>query len=201
MKKIIAVAAFAASLVASSAFAKTEGHFVGISLLKSSATNRFQDSGKDNTSISKFDDESYGVGVNYRHAFNFNGFFVAPGVFFDHLGLESTDQNGGTVTTNSRYGSKLDLGYDINERIAAYVTNGLSSVKYRVNMPGVGINNDSKLSYYYGAGIAAKITKNLFVNVEYTTQTVNMTAAPGAQGLDHIKSKIDIARIGLAYNF
>ncbi len=200
MKKIIAIAALTAALASSSAFAKTEGNYVGIDFLKTSVTNRYQSSGGKAAGYEKFDNTSNGVGVNYKHAINFNDVFVAPGVFFDRLGSEATDVDGGTLSTQSRYGAKLDVGYDVNENFSAYVTNGLAHVKYNINLPSNSTSTGAEISYFYGAGLSTKITKDLSLNVEYNTQTLSI-ATPKITGADHIKSKLNVAKLGLSYNF
>ncbi len=200
MKKIIAIAALTAALASSSAFAKTEGNYVGIDFLKTSVTNRYQSSGGKAADYEKFDNTSNGVGINYKHALNFNDVFIAPGVFFDRLGSEATDADGGTLSTQSRYGAKLDVGYDVNENFSAYVTNGLAHVKYNINLPNNSTSTGAEISYFYGAGLSTKITKDLSLNVEYNTQTLSI-ATPVIDGADHIKSKINVAKLGLSYNF
>ena len=201
MKKFIVIAAVAASLATSSAFAKTEGNYVGIDFLKTSSTNRYQVHGSKSSSYGAFDNTSDGVGLNYKHAMNFDQIFVAPGVFFDRLGAESKDQSGRTVTTNSRYGAKLDLGYDLTETFSAYFTNGLANVNYSTNTASAGgRGSSSKIGYFYGAGLINKISKDLSLVVEYNTQTLNIPTSALANA-DHVKSKLGVAKLGLAYNF
>lgn len=205
MKKIIAIAALTAALASSSAFAKTEGNYVGVSFLKSSATNRFQISGNQDRTWNKFSDTSNGVGIDYKHAYNFDGAYVSPGVFFDQIGSKATDAYNDNLTISSRYGAKLDLGYDFTDYFSAYFTNGIANTNYQLNVSNYGgaladHSTASKMVYFYGAGVTSKISKDLSLVAEYNTQTLNIgTLSSGVD--DHIKSKLGVAKIGLAYNF
>ncbi len=200
MKKFMAIAAVSAVLITSSAFAKTEGNYLGIDFLKTSSSNRYQQYGSKST-YPTFDNNSNGVGINYKYAKNFDQIFVAPGVFFDRIGAESKDQSARTLTTNSRYGAKLDLGYDLNDSFALYFTNGVANVNYEVNAAVAGgRGSSSKMGYFYGGGAMAKISNDLSLTVEYNTQTLNIPVNALASA-DHIKSTLGVAKIGLAYNF
>lgn len=201
MKKFIAISTVAVSLMASSAFAKTEGNYVGIDFLKTSTTDRYQTHGSKSSTYQAFSNTSNGVGINYKHAMNFNQVFVAPGAFIDRLGAESKDASGRTVTTNSRYGAKLDLGYDLTENFSAYFTNGVADVNYRINTASAGGRaSTSKMGYFYGAGLTTKIAQDLSLALEYNTQTLNL-ATPALASADHAKSRIGVAKLGLLYNF
>ena len=78
----------ASVLASASASAKTEGNFADFSVLRSSIEL------KENEAFSKKSDSSFGFGFAYKHAISFNDFFVAPGVFFDHLGNETKEPRG-----------------------------------------------------------------------------------------------------------
>jgi opacity protein-like surface antigen len=196
MKKILSVAAIIAVFANSSAFAKTKGNYVGVSLLNSSARYYSVDS-EGKTPISK--DSSLGFGLDYKHAFNFgNNVFVAPGVFFDKLGLNSKEE-GGDLKVNKRYGAKLDIGYDVTHNTAVYFTNGLSYTNYRFATAGDQSTSASKnkLGYFFGAGFAHHLTKDVTLNVEYNLQKVNTTDETNTQ----VKTQIGVAKIGVAYHF
>ena len=197
MKKIIFIAALTLTLATSSALAKTEGNYVGIDVLRTSAKHKYESNG---LTGSKFDDSSIGVGVNYKHALNFNQVFLAPGVFFDQLGTKSKDSDGGKVSASYRYGAKLDLGYDITDDFAVYFTNGLSNLLYSVdwNNTGDGKKSGSKLGYVYGGGLSYKIAKNLVMNLEYNTQSVDLKTPYNET---KVASSIRVAKVGLSYNF
>ena len=197
MKKTLSLIAIVGSLLTTSAYAKTEGNYAGIDVLRTSAKHKYESNG---LTGSKFDDSSIGVGVNYKHAFNFNQVFLAPGVFFDQLGTKSKDSDGGKVSASYRYGAKLDLGYDITDDFAIYFTNGFSNLLYSVdwNNTGDGKKSASKLGYVYGGGLSYKIAKNLVVNLEYNTQSVDLkTPSTGSK----VASSIRVAKVGLSYNF
>jgi len=149
-----------------------------------------------------------GVGVNYKHAFNFDNVFLAPGVFFEHLGSKTKYRDEYFRTDASidyRYGAKLDLGYDIADNFAAYFTNGLSVVNYRFKDHfDNGMFTDDvkksgrKIGYFYGAGLSYKINKEFALNLEYNAQK-SLLKIDNYGG--KLSSKIRVAKIGVSYNF
>lgn len=196
MKKIIAIAAIAATIATSSALAKTEGNYVGIDILKASSSHRYK---SDVGNSGKFDDSSIGIGANYKHAFNFNQVFLAPGVFFDQLGTKAKDSDGDPTSVKYRYGAKVDLGYDVTNDFAVYFTNGFSNVSYKVDWRSVSEKKSgSELGYFYGAGLSYKIAKDVTAGLEYNTQSVDLkTPHTGTK----VASDIRVAKIGVSYNF
>jgi opacity protein-like surface antigen len=196
MKKIIAIAAIAATLATSHALAKTEGNYVGVDILRTTAENQYKPDG----GYGKFKDSSVGVGVNYKYAFNFNQVFLAPGVFFDQLGTKAKDLDGDNVSANYRYGAKLDLGYDITDEFAVYFTNGLSALNYEVNWKSVDEKKSAtQLGYFYGAGLSYKVIKDVVLSFEYNNQSLNNLKTPDAS--TKVKADIRVAKIGISYNF
>jgi opacity protein-like surface antigen len=217
MKKFIALAALLATLATSSALAKTEGNYVGIDVLRTSDKHKFKYDENNNgiLNTAKFNGTaSSGIGINYKHAFNFNQIFLAPGVFFDKLGTNSQFYDA-KLKSNYRYGAKLDLGYDITDNFAVYFTNGLSNLNYSVSgntyefnektyqddVSGSFKKSRSKLGYVYGAGLSYKIAQNLAVNFEYNAQSLTLKPKVG-EGFDvKVASTIRVAKVGLLYNF
>lgn len=137
-EKLIVATSIIATFTASSAFAKNEGNIVGVNLLRASNINQYQKSGSASANYGKFKDSSTGLGVSYKYAFNFDNVFLAPGVFFDKLGLKAKDQDGDSVSSNYRYGTKLDVGYDITDSFAAYLSTGLANTNYKVDWTSTG---------------------------------------------------------------
>ena len=189
MKKTLSLIIIAGSLLANSAYAKTEGNYVGIDILRSSTEHKY-------AGIS-VKDKSAGFGANYKYAFNFDKIFLAPGVFAERLGSKVTDDLNETTTTNYRYGAKLDLGYDVTDNFAAYFTNGFANVRYKLDDHDGYVESKSAVSYFYGAGLSYKILKNLTMNLEYNTQSPSFTNVNGVK----IKSDIKVTKIGVSYNF
>ena len=92
MKKTLSLITIASSLLASQAYAKTEGNYLGIDVLRSAAkvkststlaSDQVGDASPYYAHNKK--DSSYGVGLNYKYAFNFNSFFIAPGASYNML--------------------------------------------------------------------------------------------------------------------
>ena len=201
MKKFILITTVASVISGSAAFAKTEGNIVGLNILRASASNQYQKSGSIAANYSKFDDSAIGFGASYKYAFNFNQIFVAPGVFFDKLGLKAKDQDGDTVSSSYRYGAKADLGYDVTEDFSAYLTAGVANTNYKVDWKtSEEKKSGTKLGYIAGVGVAYKVAKNLIVSLEYNMQSPTFKT-PDHGGINEVKSKIKVAQIGVAYNF
>lgn len=201
MKKLILITSLAAIFTTSSALAKTEGNYFGVDLLRSSANQQYQHDGKVVTNYKKFDDSSYGIGTSYKYAFNFNKIFIAPGAFYEKLGIKSADQDKDTVSLNDRYGAKLDIGYDVTEKFAAYFTNGLSKTSYKVDWKSIGQKKSgSKADYFYGVGLGYKVSDNLVANLEYNRQSTVLDT-PNLGGINQVKADLNVLKVGLAYNF
>jgi opacity protein-like surface antigen len=199
MKKFIAITSIVSTFVASSALAKTEGNFVELDILQAHSSNKYQINEKD-TDTAKFKDSSLGFGVSYKHAFNLDKIFIAPGVFFDQLGTKARESVD-SVTAQYRYGAKLDIGYDFTEKFAAYLTNGISNVKYKINWNSVnGAESDSKLGYFIGFGSSYKVAKDVSVNLEYNMQSL-LLDTPDRTGAVKLRSNIGVLKLGVSYNF
>lgn len=127
--------------------AKTQGNYLEVNFITSNVN--FQNIKYFPTKISKNrhtnSSSTYSFGVNYSYAFNYNNFFIAPGLIFeknnaknflnrqstqDHLpSLHGTSYN----LIKKRYGIKLDLGYDFNDNIALFATLGQAVNYYKNN--------------------------------------------------------------------
>ncbi len=213
MKKLLITTSILATLVTSSAFAKTEGNIVGVNLLRASATNEYQKTEATASNYASFKDSSTGAGVSYKYAFNFDQIFVAPGVFFDQLSLKAKDQDDDTVSASHRYGAKVDVGYDITDNFSAYVTGGLANMSYKVDWKSIDMKKSieevasskinisgSKTSALVGIGLSYKVSKDITLGFEYNSQTPTFKT-PDNGGINEVKSKIRVAQIGVAYNF
>lgn len=202
MKKILSVAAILAVFSTTSAFAKTEGSYLELDLLRSAAKNNYKFS--NGTKSDKFKDNSTNFGVSYKYAFNFNNLFVAPGVFFDNLSNSAKDSDGDKVNLNHRYGVKFDIGYDVTDKAAVYFTNGFASTAYKVDWGNsdLGVKSGSKVGYFFGGGVLYHVASNVTVNFEYNVQSLNKLHTPydnitGAKA----ETKVSVAKVGVAYHF
>lgn len=200
MKKFLILVSSIVSLVATSAFAKTEGSSVGLGILKSEIVHK--NSWDKNT---PYDDKGKGVSLNYKYAIPLtNDFYVAPGVAYDRIGT-STDTTStlaaDRVDVNNRYSARADLGYDINDHLAAYALVGYSLLGYETyNNNGTFPQKKNAFNYapLFGAGFKTAISKNFDLTVEYTNQHANLKTSDPYQ---KVKTKLETYSIGVAYNF
>jgi opacity protein-like surface antigen len=228
MKKTFSILAIASALALSSqANAKTEGNYLGLDVIRSSAKVKSSSSlASDNAgngaayySHNK-KDSSYGVGVNYKYAFNFNNFFIAPGVSYDLLNNDvkagfagrAGDPYSQSMKLKSRLTLQANLGYDITDQFAAYIPVGISSFGYELNTndnDGAGTvrrtkKTGSESAGFIGLGFSYEPVKNWVVNLEYNrfqSIKVSSATATSAGGRINTKTDIDMAKLGLAYRF
>lgn len=201
MKKLILITTLVSSLLSAPALAKTEGNQVGIDIIRTSAQHRYANNSTVAANYRKFDDSSYGFGANYKYAVNFHDFFIAPGAFYESLGTKAKDQDNDTVSVNNRYGAKLDVGYDITDNFAAYVTGGYGSVGYKVDWKSANSKKSGReAGIFYGAGLAYNATKNVVLNLEYNIQSVDLKT-PNLGGINKAKTDLGILKLGAAYRF
>jgi opacity protein-like surface antigen len=201
MKRILLTTSLLAAFAAPSAFAKTEGNYVGLDILRANAKHRYQESGTTASNYPEFSDSSIGYGVNYKYAFNFDNVFVAPGVFFEKLGTEAKDKDGDSVSVNYRYGIKANVGYDVTDDFAAYITAGAASTSYEVDWKAAGLKKSgSKIGYIVGAGLSYNVAKDVSLNVEYNVQPLTVST-PDDGGINQAKTTVSVAKLGIAYRF
>ena len=202
MKKLITVSSVIAVLAGSSAFAKTEGNYLGIDFIRSNAESKYKNAdGTVNASVGKFHEKANGFGLNYKYAFNFNNVFVAPGLFYDQIGNSAQDKNSEPVNVANRYGAKLDIGYDLTDKFAVYFTNGFTKVRYQVDWTAGNAGSKSgttPMNYFHGVGASFKLTHNILLNAEYNTQHLSFSTP--SYGIT-ARTKLDVAKIGLSYKF
>jgi outer membrane autotransporter protein len=221
MKKLLSitvVAIVASVLSSSSALAKTEGSYLGFDLLETKTTFYSKAIYSDGTIENfkpSFSGRTYGLGLNYKYAFNFNNFFVAPGIILEQNSLGSSKAKADysqSLQIKNRYGVKADFGYDLTDRVSPYLTLGYAEIAYKAKSAaysGGSIVNGNKSAYegdwFYGAGVKFDLTKNVALNLEYNLQNFQAkTQVPSqASYLNKISyiSKLDVLKLGLAYNF
>lgn len=225
MKKTLSLLVIVTSLSISQANAKTEGSYLGFDILKNNAKVK-------STSSAAFDnqgsnqpyynhskkDSSYGFGLNYKYAFNFNNFFIAPGISFDYLNNEvksgygvAGNQFSQSLKLKTALSLRANLGYDISDQFAFYVPVGISQFSYesKTNDEGSGRYIRTKKSAnesaaFIGFGLSYEPIKNWVVNLEYNKYQnlkLNSTTATFNSGKIINKTDIDMMKLGLAYRF
>lgn len=216
MKKIITIASLLSVLAGASAFAKTEGSYLGLDLHRSALRSKEMNKTFPTTGTPQYQETSKtGVGISYKYAINFdNKFFIAPGVFWERLNnknLKNDDEQAGYgasyISANNRYGARADFGYDITDSLAAYVTAGVANVGYttyvqdaHANTAGPNKNIKTHTGMMYGVGMMSKINDQLSLGVEYNTQ--RFAVKNHDQGSDiRTKSTLDLYKVTLAYHF
>ncbi len=220
MKRIIASTILASLFTASAAFAKTEGAYLGVDFI-SSRTSFYtkvdqQDMGWTTYKPTQYG-STYGAGLNFKYAFNMNGFFIAPGLIaeknsFGNIRTKGTNED--SLQVRSRYGAKLDFGYDIADVVSPYVTVGYSAVRYKSVSNGLDSGNNLITSAssgtaggaFIGGGLQFTLSNNFILNFEYNLQ--KFTAKPDVpQGSEYYLNKyqqigrMDIAKVGISYHF
>ena len=150
-KKLLAAASAAAVIASSASFAKTEGLYHHVDIV---GTNY-----KTNGATGVDRDFNFGLGTGLKYAVSLgNNIYVAPGVNFAFNNAETQST---TEELEYSYGAGVDLGYDIDDKLSAFVNLGyqenrlevsktLESVVYGVGATyGINDNVDLGLSYQY----------------------------------------------------
>jgi opacity protein-like surface antigen len=159
---------------------------------------------------------SYGLGLTYKYAFNFNKFFIAPGIFFEQNNHRAVNGNNRALTRlqiKNRYGIRTDFGYDI-KRFAPYLTIGYAEVSYRSRGDGFdmdsnrvsSVKNGVNGNVFYGAGLKFNLTSSLSLNTEYNFQKVTLKTNlhPSIQNYllkTDFLTRMDTVKTGLYYKF
>ncbi len=227
MKKTLSLIAIASSLLTSQAYAKTEGHYIGVDVLRSTAKVKSHSTlASDQVGVAapyyahNKKDSAYGFGLNYKYAFNFNNFFVAPGISYNLLNNDvkagyagiSNDPYSQSMKLKSQLTFQTNFGYDINDKFSAYIPVGISSFSYKLTTndnDGLGTivtSNQSRResALFLGLGFAYEPIKNWVVNLEYNKyQNLKITSGIVTTNGGQISAKtnIDVIKLGLAYRF
>ena len=211
MKKLLITSSIIGSLASSVANAKTEGNYVGLSIIKSDIEakgNTISGVNFGNNPFLAQDESQVSVGVNYKYAYNFDGIYIAPGAFFDYTNVSTNGQvtNGATTTfdVDYRYGLRVDLGYDVTNELATYVHLGAANNSYGNTWSFNGNSSstsDSETATTYGVGAKYSLTSNLDVNLEYEVSEfdMDMNFVSGIEGKQEFEIKV--LRAGVAFKF
>jgi len=223
MKKNFTIIAGILLVLAKASFAKTEGSYIGLDILKTKADTKTSQI----TSFKNIDyinsasnDSSFGFGINSKYAFNFNNFYVAPGVLFQFPNNESeVDDKKNlwqqSLSINSRFALKSDFGYDFNKVFSVYIPLGYNSFNLSLKTNDY-INNGSYVkaetrgnagSFFYGLGFNVNATDKLSFNLEYNKTSIDFDSKTSTVVFSMVPAKIktktdiDIIKAGIAYHF
>lgn len=217
MKKLILTTAIIATFAASSAFAKTEGSYLGIDVLRTKAdvkTSKVSSTNLDTYFDTKTKDSTTGFGVNYKYAFNVNDFFIAPGLIYESIGAETKVNdvdNGYTqdIKIKDRLGAKVDFGFDITDKFAAYIPVGYARTSYTINTNDY-ISGGSSLqtkttasqgSMFYGFGLVFYPVNSMSINLEYNRSSIDLKSGGNVAPTLKAKANLDVIKFGVAYHF
>ncbi len=192
-KKLLSVVSVAAVLSSSAVFAKTQGNYVGVDFL--ATTYKLPDT---TSGISQKEDEtSAGVGFNYKYAFNFNGFFVAPGIFYNANNARY-DQPTWSEKLDNSYGIKADLGYDLTDKFSPFVTFGYQEnrIEYIDSNPANSFA-DTRESLIYGIGAQYSVIEDINISLAYEYVDYNKSK----QNVTKKRYNPDVYKLGISYNF
>ncbi len=216
MKKILIALITLFSIISSAANAKTQGNYIGLNLINTevelfSITTEHNERPKEFDSYSKT--TSFSGGLNYKYAFNFNKFFVAPEIFFDFNKAKGrakySDQDNVTyynTEIKNSVGAKLNLGYDITDKFALSGFFGHSINRVRYNYTYLNdifennLNYKTREAFIYGLGLKYDLTKRFSLNASYEIVQFGLSNDV-FNTTDKINPDFSVAKLGLAYNF
>ena len=136
-----------------------------------------------------------GGGLAYKYAYSFkdvlvnpiNWLYVAPGIFYDSANASGRDKiMGNKVDIGSRYGAKLDIGYDFDYGISTYITAGVAATKYNVTWvnysdfvagsasPATQKVSGTSMGYFYGLGVSYAPFERVSFSLEFNEQVSTM---------------------------
>lgn len=225
-----------ANVSAQKLYAKTEGSYLSLDAVKTkynsstSASSQFNGLNQSKYMDNSNSSSANGIGISYKYSYDIGkGFFVAPGVFYENLGIKtqsSKDQvfNNGfrdflanfenELNIRDRYGFKIDLGYEIKDRVLVYIPVGLSVMSYEFTTNDRWNNLEyAKLtqkgnasSYMYGVGTSIKLFSNTSLNIEYNISSYDIESKERVGYVFEdakLKTKVDLKTIkaGISYKF
>jgi opacity protein-like surface antigen len=220
MKKLFLTATICSSILANNAFAKTQGSYLGVDAL-SVRTSFYSKINTDSAGWQTYKPtqygSTYGAGLHYSYAFNSNGFFIAPGIIFEQDSFNKTTTKGtheDSLQVKNRYGAKIDVGYDVSEVVAPYLTGGYAAVSYKSVSNGddgsggiaTATSSGTASNGFFGGGLKFTLSKSFSMNVEYNRQTFTAKSAIPKESTYYVNGykqsgRLDIVKLGLSYNF
>jgi opacity protein-like surface antigen len=199
MKKNLLITTALAEVISFYAFAKIEVNYVGLNLLYTNVEALDVDAA-DNTV--KHDDSDFSLGVSYSHAFNFDGFFVAPELFYDYNNADVearyADQSGGAskYTMDNSVGIKVNVGYDVSDEFAVYASIGRALVRTEVDsIPSTGDGKSNEEADIFGLGVKYNLNENLGLSLGHDILQADFTGFPNDN------ANYNTTKLGVSYKF
>lgn len=195
MKKLISIVIAILSLSVNSSFAKTQGNYAQVNILhtQSTTTDGFN---------KEHSDGDLGIGIEYKYALNFNNFFIAPALFYNHnnVELKYSDRDGDpSVLKLYSYSLKSDFGYDINDKISIFSTFGYSEVRssfkstfFTNNPTTINAFSSTDEALIFGGGI--KYSLNDKVDLQASYEYFNFVSDDNSNSLNP-----EVFKLGFAY--
>jgi len=177
MKKLLILTSLISFLTTANASAKTEGNYVGLNFIDTASSNQNHNS-------------NFGLGADYKYAFNFGGLFLAPGVFYDYNRLSQPN----SPTLKYSYGAKLNIGYDVTDKFAPFVTVGASQTR---------IQESAKNGMLLGVGFKYALNSDVDFTAAYEMTQFGLAGKAGSviDGTDKINATYRVAKVGATYHF
>lgn len=208
MKKTLSLIAIASSLLLTSQANAKDSFYAGADVLWANAKHRYYDriaySSNNGDSI---DSDSINFGVNAGYKANFGKAFIAPEIFYDHINtstkdfsyLDDPNTKQDRMEINSRYGIKLNLGYNFFSKFSGFVNAGAANVSYNNRWPSENKSHGAtKFAMIYGLGLLYEINDKWSVRTSYDRQTFNTQYV--SEGLRD-KVRLDVVKLGAVYSF
>lgn len=205
MKKLLPIILAGIVLATQSQANAKDGAYVGADLILSNA--RYKHSAVNNSNPqNRVDGNSVGGGLSLGYKKSFDQVFAAPEIFYDYLNSSTKDYYRATapyqqdrLELRSRYGAKLNLGYNFTKNFSSYLTYGLAAVDHVDNAPSLHSSQGKwKTAAIYGFGAVYNLNGNWAVKTEFNTQRFNV---PYAYDYNTSKVRLNVLKVGLAYNF
>lgn len=206
----------AKAFAAESFYGMTGSTYVGVDLISSRVQHRYTAARNifGTPEAPKVENGSLGYGVNVGYKINKDKFFIAPEAFYEAINNSAADfyyssaTKGDKTKVESRYGIKLNVGYDVTNKFGIFANYGIASDAYNQHFGSVNRHyNSRKTGYVYGGGLSYRINGNLSVRLSYDIQQLKTNydiAGDSSGGISSDQKdsiKIKATKIGLVYNF
>ena len=181
--------------------------YVGVDILQSDVKHRFYNRvDESDMDGNKTKSSSKNFGANAGYKMNFDKVFVAPEIFYDHFNSSAKDFDSNDpqyaadrIEIDSRYGAKVNLGYNFCPKLSGFVNVGMANVRYNVKWESDNSSDGgSKLAMIYGVGLSYALNDNWSLRTSYDRQTFNIRYMEN--GLRD-KVRLDVVKFGVIYGF
>lgn len=152
--------------------------------------------------------KNIGAGAYLGYKFSSGNAFLAPEIFYDYLNSNTKDYyhsieryKNDELSLRSRYGAKMNLGYNFIKGFAGYITYGIANVDYIGRFYyNKASENQRKVTPIYGVGVVLRMTNNWGLKAEYNRQSFATSYHIDAIGISS-KINLDVLKVGLSYGF